>query len=179
MQDRYIIIFIEDQSTNNPFYKQNNKKMDQQVNPRQDTICLDQQIYSSPENFTPALLLMLETFRRSAPTLCQMSHVSCHHSHVTCHMSCVTCHMSCVTSCVSCVMFFSSSFFSSFFLSGWQNGGASWCRVCYQMRLPCLVLKQISYIFNISANCTALHCTVLNYSVKVYRYCMNQRQNNI
>ena len=28
-------------------------------------MCLEQQIYASPENFTPTLLVMLDTFRRS------------------------------------------------------------------------------------------------------------------
>ena len=50
-----------------------------------------------------------------------MSHVMCHVSHVTRHMSLVTCHVTHVT----------------FFLL--QNGGASWCRVCYQRGLPRLV----------------------------------------
>ena len=39
--------------------------MDQKVNQRQNTVCLEQQIYASPENFTPTLLVTLETFRRS------------------------------------------------------------------------------------------------------------------
>ena len=37
----------------------------QEVNQRQNTTHLEQQIYSSPENFTPTLLVMLETFKRS------------------------------------------------------------------------------------------------------------------
>ena len=41
------------------------KKLDQKVNEQQNTVCLEQQIYASPENFTPAMLVMLETFRRS------------------------------------------------------------------------------------------------------------------
>ena len=40
--------------------------LDQKVNQRQNTVCLKQQIYASPEHFTPKLLVMLETFRRSA-----------------------------------------------------------------------------------------------------------------
>ena len=39
--------------------------LDQKVNRQQNTVCLEQQIYASPENFTPTLLVMLETFRRS------------------------------------------------------------------------------------------------------------------
>ena len=40
--------------------------VDKKVNQRQNTVCLEQQIYSSSENFIPTLLVMLETFRRSA-----------------------------------------------------------------------------------------------------------------
>ena len=36
------------------------------IHHRQNTECLEQQIYASPENFTPRLLVMLKTFRRSA-----------------------------------------------------------------------------------------------------------------
>ena len=39
--------------------------LDQQINSQENTKCLEQQFYASPENFTPALLVMLETFRRS------------------------------------------------------------------------------------------------------------------
>ena len=41
------------------------QNLDQQINLQQNTECLEQQFYASPENFTPALLVMLETFRRS------------------------------------------------------------------------------------------------------------------
>ena len=41
------------------------QNVDQKVNQRQNTICLEQHIYASPENFIPMLLVMLETFRRS------------------------------------------------------------------------------------------------------------------
>ena len=52
-----------------PFYQQKNTlNLDQKVNYRQNTVCLEQQIYASPENFTPTLLVVLETFRRSALT---------------------------------------------------------------------------------------------------------------
>ena len=44
------------------------QNFNQKVNQRQSTICLEQQIYASPENFTPTLLVMLETFRRSGHT---------------------------------------------------------------------------------------------------------------
>ena len=43
--------------------------MDQKVNQRQNTVVLEQQIYASPENFTPTLLVLLETFRRSGQIL--------------------------------------------------------------------------------------------------------------
>ena len=45
---------------------ENTQTLDQKVNQRQNTVCLEQQIYASPENFTPTLLVVLETFRRSA-----------------------------------------------------------------------------------------------------------------
>ena len=48
--------------------KSTNKKFYQKVNPRQNTVCIEQQIYASPENFTPVLLPMLKTFRRSGLT---------------------------------------------------------------------------------------------------------------
>ena len=47
------------------FYQKNTQNSDQKVNQRQNTVCLEQQIYASPENFTPTLLEVLETFRRS------------------------------------------------------------------------------------------------------------------
>ena len=47
------------------FYQKNLQNLDQKVNQLQNTVCLQQQIYASPENFTPTLLVMLETFRRS------------------------------------------------------------------------------------------------------------------
>ena len=39
------------------------------VNPQQNTVCLEQQIYANTKNYTPALLVMLETFRSTAPLL--------------------------------------------------------------------------------------------------------------
>ena len=36
---------------------------------QQNIVCLEQQIYASPENFTLTLLMMLETFRRSGDRL--------------------------------------------------------------------------------------------------------------
>ena len=60
------------------------QNLDQKVNQQQNTICLEQQTYASPENFTPTLLVMLETFGRSVSRItCHMSHVTCHVSHVT------------------------------------------------------------------------------------------------
>jgi hypothetical protein len=44
----------------------NTQNLDQKDNQRQHTVCLEQQIIASPKNFTPTLLVMLETFRRSA-----------------------------------------------------------------------------------------------------------------
>ena len=38
------------------------RNLDQKVNQQQNTICLEQQTYASPENFTPTLLVMLETW---------------------------------------------------------------------------------------------------------------------
>ena len=35
------------------------------VNQWQNTVCLEQHIYAIPDNFTPTLMVMLETFRRS------------------------------------------------------------------------------------------------------------------
>mgnify|MGYP006908683105 CR=1 FL=1 len=52
-----------------PLPKKNTHKMYQKVNQRQNTVFLEQQIYTSPENFTPTLLVMLETFRRSGAGL--------------------------------------------------------------------------------------------------------------
>ena len=43
------------------------QNFDQKVNQQQNTVCLEQQTYASPENITPKLLVMLETFRRSDP----------------------------------------------------------------------------------------------------------------
>ena len=51
----------------------------------------------------------------SPPTTCHMSHITCHMSHVS----------------------FLFLFIIPFF---WQNGGATWWRVCYQKGLPHLVL---------------------------------------
>ena len=41
------------------------QSLDQQINSQKNTECLEQQFYASPENFTPELLVMLETLRRS------------------------------------------------------------------------------------------------------------------
>ena len=46
--------------------KKSTQNLDHQVKQQQKTVCLEQQIYASPENFTPTLLVMLETCRRSA-----------------------------------------------------------------------------------------------------------------
>ena len=54
-----VLLFIE-------LLPKNTRNLDQKVDQRQNTVCLEQQIYASPENFTPTLLVMLETFRRSA-----------------------------------------------------------------------------------------------------------------
>ena len=60
--------------------KKNTQNLDQKFNQRQNTVCLEQQIYASLENFTPTLLVMLETFRRSVPghllrSLNKMNHI--------------------------------------------------------------------------------------------------------
>ena len=44
------------------------QNLDQQINSHQNTKCLEQQFYACQENFTPALLVMRETFRRSGVT---------------------------------------------------------------------------------------------------------------
>ena len=54
-------------SKNNQFYQKYTLNLDQKVNQQKNTVCLEHQIYASPENFTPALLVILETFRRSGP----------------------------------------------------------------------------------------------------------------
>ena len=54
-----VLLFIE-------LFPKKYANMDQKVNQRQNTVGLEQQIYASPDNFTPTLLVMLETFRRSA-----------------------------------------------------------------------------------------------------------------
>ena len=48
------------------FDQKDMQNFDQKVNQRQNTVCLGQQIYASPENSLSTLLVMLETFRRSA-----------------------------------------------------------------------------------------------------------------
>ena len=53
-----VLLFIE-------LLQKNTRNLDQKVNQRQNTICLEQKNYASPENFTPTLLVMLETFRMS------------------------------------------------------------------------------------------------------------------
>ena len=40
--------------------------MDKKNQATKNTLCLEQTNYVSPDNFTPALLLILETFKRSA-----------------------------------------------------------------------------------------------------------------
>ena len=41
-------------------------KMRPKKNVQQNTVCLEQQIYASQENFTHPLVVMVETFRNSA-----------------------------------------------------------------------------------------------------------------
>ena len=48
------------------FSPKKNAEMRQQINLRQNIVCWKQQIYPSPENFTPALLVGLETYKMSA-----------------------------------------------------------------------------------------------------------------
>ena len=55
-----VLLFIERLS------KKNGQNFYQKVNQQQHTVCLEPQIYASPENFTPTLLVILETFRWSA-----------------------------------------------------------------------------------------------------------------
>ena len=50
--------------------------MQQKRNLQQNTLGLEQQIYTSPENVTQALLVMLETFRRSASLHCWVQNVA-------------------------------------------------------------------------------------------------------
>ena len=45
------------------------QNLDQKVNQQQNPICLEQQLHASPQNSTPKLLVMLETFRRSGHTV--------------------------------------------------------------------------------------------------------------
>ena len=52
-------------SINNQFNKKYTKFVYPKVNPQHTIVCLEQKIYANPENFTPALLVTLETFRRS------------------------------------------------------------------------------------------------------------------
>ena len=44
---------------------QNTQNLDHKINQPQNTVCLEQKNYAIPENLTPTLLVMLETFRRS------------------------------------------------------------------------------------------------------------------
>ena len=53
-----VLLFIE-------LLPKKNSKFGPKINQRQNTVCLEQHIYASPGNFTPLLLVMLETFRRS------------------------------------------------------------------------------------------------------------------
>ena len=58
---------MESRKSNVPhFTKKNTQNLNQKVNQQQNTVCLERQIYTSPENFTPTLLVMIETFIRSA-----------------------------------------------------------------------------------------------------------------
>ena len=50
------------------FYTKIKPKSDKNNNLRQNTVCLEQQIYASPENFTPLLHVMHMAFRRSEYT---------------------------------------------------------------------------------------------------------------
>ena len=43
-------------------YFKNTQNFDQKVNQQQNTVYLEQQTYTRPENFTPTLLVILETF---------------------------------------------------------------------------------------------------------------------
>ena len=52
-------------STNHKFPQNFTPNLDQKVNQQQNTLYLEQEIYASHKDFTPALLPMLETFRRS------------------------------------------------------------------------------------------------------------------
>ena len=61
----YNKVLLDMRSTNNKFYQKNMHNLDKKVNPQQSTVCLEQQICASQENFTPSMLVMLETFRRS------------------------------------------------------------------------------------------------------------------
>ena len=58
IQDRYIIKLIY-------FLPKKYTKYGPKVNQQQNTVFSELQIYASPEKYTPALLPMLETFRRS------------------------------------------------------------------------------------------------------------------
>ena len=49
------------------------QNLDQKVNVLKNTVCSEQRIYTSQKNFTPTLLVMLETFRRSAVKLKDIS----------------------------------------------------------------------------------------------------------
>ena len=54
---------------NKQFDKKIRKNWTKKVNQRENTVCLKHRIYASPENFTPMLLVMLETFRRSVQSV--------------------------------------------------------------------------------------------------------------
>ena len=47
------------------FYHISKQNLDQKVVPQQNTVRLEKTNYASPGNFTPAVLVMLKTFRRS------------------------------------------------------------------------------------------------------------------
>ena len=52
--------------------------MRQKQNVQQNTICLEQQYYASQESFTPPLVVMVETFRRSECGVHQLSGIGQH-----------------------------------------------------------------------------------------------------
>ena len=52
--------------------------MRQKQNVKHNTICLEQQYYASQESFTPPLVVMVETFRRSECGVHQLSGIGQH-----------------------------------------------------------------------------------------------------
>ena len=65
MPDSYIITIYQILKVKIINFTKKIRNFDQKVNSRQNTACLEQKKCASPENFTPALMVMLETFRRS------------------------------------------------------------------------------------------------------------------